>query len=387
LKQTNINLSPLIIYLFDMNPQLKQISEDHDLLTFTLSDINVSLANALRRTVLNDIPTVVLGTDIYQDDKCKIHINTGRLHNELVKQRLSCIPVHINQQKEIESFPNEYTLVVDVKNETDTIKIVTTEDFKIKQKEGEKFLSTDEVRSIFPPDTLTRDFIDFVRLRPRIGDSIPGEQLTLTCDFSVSTAKTNGVYNVVSKCTYGNTIDQEKADAAWEHKQSKLAEENTTKDEIEFQKRNFYLLDAQRHFTPNSFDFQIQTIGVFENKQIIKKAANILIDFFMTMHKNLESDVVPIRPSLSTTENSYDITLMDADYTVGKALEYALYDKFYEGQQLLSFCAFKKVHPHDTDSVIRLAYKETTEKHIVKQHLRDACVSVAEVFQAIDKMF
>lgn len=370
-----------------MNPQLKQISEDHDILQFTMSDINVSLANAIRRTILNDIPTVVLGTDIYQDAKCKIQTNTGRLHNELVKQRLSCIPVHINQQKEMESFPNEYLLTVDVKNETDTVIIVTTEDFKIKQKEGDKYLSPDEVRSIFPPDTLTRDFIDFVRLRPRIGDSIPGEQITLTCEFSVSTAKSSGMYNVVSKCTYGNTIDQDKADEAWEHKQSKLAEENTSKDEIEFQKKNFYLLDAQRYYTPDSFDFQIQTLGVFENKQIIKKAANILIEFFMTMHKNLESDVVPIRPSLSTTEYSYDITLMDADYTVGKALEYTLYDKFFEGQQILSFCAFKKVHPHDSDSVIRLAYKEETDKHIVKQHLRDACISVAEVFQAIDKMF
>lgn len=370
-----------------MNPQLKQISEDHDLIQFTLSNINVSLVNALRRTILNDIPTVVLGTDIYQDNKCKIQTNTGRLHNELVKQRLSCIPVHINQPKEMETFPNEYILVVDLKNDTDTVKIVTTEDFKIKQKEGEKFLSTDEVRSIFPPDTLTRDFIDFIRLRPRIGDSIPGEQLTLTCEFSVLTAKISGMYNVVSKCSYGNTVDLEKVDEVWERKQSKLAEENTTKDEIEFQKRNFYLLDAQRHFTPDSFDFQIQTIGVFENKQIIKKAANILIEFFMTMHKNLESDVVPIRPSLSTTEHCYDITLMDADYTVGKALEYVLYDKFFEGQQILSFCAFKKAHPHDTDSIIRLAYKEATDKHIVKQHLRDACVVVAEVFQSIDKMF
>jgi DNA-directed RNA polymerase subunit L len=370
-----------------MNPQLKQISEDHDLLQFTLSHINVSLANAIRRTILNDIPTIVLGTDIYQDEKCKIQTNTGRLHNELVKQRLSCIPVHIHQQKEMETFPAEYILVVDEKNDTDTLKIVTTEHFKIKQKDGDKFLSTDEVRSIFPQDPLTRDYIDFVRLRPRIGDSIPGEQITLTCEFTIATAKINGMYNVVSKCTYGNTIDQEKADDAWEHTQSKLAEENATKDEIEFQKRNFYLLDAQRHFTPDSFDFQIQTIGVFENKQIIKKATQVLTDFFMTMHKNLESDVVPIRPSLSTTEHSYDITLMDADYTVGKALEYALYDKFYEGQQILSFCAFKKVHPHDTDSVIRLAYKEATEKHIVKQHLRDACIAVAEVFQAIEKMF
>ena len=370
-----------------MNPTLTQISEDHDLLSFTLSNINVSLANAIRRTILNDIPTVVLGTDIYQDNKCQIKTNTCRLHNELVKQRLSSIPVHISDDNEMESFPQEYILVVDVKNDTDSMMVVTTEDFKIKQKDGDKFMSIDEVHSIFPPDPMTRDFIDFVRLRPKIGDSIPGEQLTLTCEFSISTAKTNGMYNVVSKCSYGNTPDIEKIDEAWEKQQQKLAEDNQTKEEIEFQKRNFYLLDAQRHFTPDSFDFKVQTVGVFDNKVIVKKACRILRDFFMSMYKNLESEVVPINTSLTTVENSFDVILMDADYTVGKVLEYILYDKFYEGSKILSFCGFKKVHPHDSDSIIRIAYLEPTEKHLVKQHLRDACTDAAEIFLKIDKMF
>jgi DNA-directed RNA polymerase subunit L len=370
-----------------MNPQLKQITEDHDLTSFTLSGINVSLANAIRRTILNDIPTVVLGTDIYKDDRCKIEKNTGRLHNELVKQRLSCIPVHITTDAEMQSFPEQYILFIDITNDTDTIRILTTEDFKIKQKEGEKFLSQDEVRSIFPPDPLTHEYIDVVRLRPRIGDNIPGEQLKLTCEFAISTAKVSGTYNVVSKCTYANTVDLDKADEAWQTTQHKLAEENSTKEEIEFQKRNFYILDAQRHFTPDSFDFQIQTIGVFDNKELVKKATKILMDYFLTMHKHLESDVVPIHLSLSTIEHAYDITLMDADYTVGKVLEYILYDKYYQGDEILSFCGFKKVHPHDSDSMLRIAYKEPTEKHIAKQHLRDACVLAAEVFQKIHKMF
>jgi DNA-directed RNA polymerase subunit L len=370
-----------------MNPTLTNIAEDHDVLKFTLSNINVSLANAVRRTIINDIPTVVLGTEIYQDNKCAIQINTGRLHNELVKHRLSCIPVHITDDAEMESFPEKYILVVDVKNDTDVMRIVTTEDFKIRQKDGEKFLSQDEVHSIFPPDTLTRDFIDFVRLRPQIGDSIPGEQIKLTCEFTISSAKVNGMYNTVSKCTYGNTPDLEKGDEAWEERQQKLAEENATKEEIEFQKRNFYLLDVQRYYSPDSFDFQIQTVGVFDNRILIKKACVILQKYFLNMHRNLESEVVPINTSLSTMENSYDITLMDADYTVGKVLEYILYDKYYNGEEILSYCGFKKVHPHDSDSVIRLAYKEPTEKHIVKQHLRDVCVSAAEVFDKINKMF
>ena len=105
-----------------MNPVLKKISEENDILRFTLSNINVSLANAIRRTILSDIPVLVLGTEIYQDDKCSIKINTGRIHNELVKQRLSSIPVNISNEKEMETFPNDYILEVDVQNTTQRVR-------------------------------------------------------------------------------------------------------------------------------------------------------------------------------------------------------------------------------------------------------------------------
>jgi DNA-directed RNA polymerase subunit L len=381
------NKSKYITLYYRMNPVLVKASESNDLYEFTLAGVNVSLANAIRRTILNDIPTVVLGTEIYQDDKCKIEINTGRLHNELVKQRLSCIPVHISDDKEMASFPNEYVLVVDVTNDTETMMIVTTEDFKIKQKDGSKVMSKEEVRSIFPPDPLTRDFIDFVRLRPKIGNSITGEQIKLVCEFTIGTAKINGTYNVVSKCTYGYTPDPEKAEDAWTAIQQRLAEEDTPKDEIEFQKRNFYLLDAQRYWVPDSFDFQIQTLGVFDNRLLIKKACNILRTKLLDMHKGLESDIVPIKTSLTTVENSFDVVLLDEDYTLGKVLEYILYEKYYKEQEILTYCGFKKFHPHDTESTIRIAYKEPIEKQLLKQHLRDACVMAAEVFEKIFGMF
>jgi len=285
------------------------------------------------------------------------------------------------------TFPEEYILVVDEDNDTDTMRLITTENFKIRQKNGDKFMSKDETRQIFPPDALTQDYIDFVRLRPRLGLTIPGEQIKLTCEFSIGTAKINGMYNVVSKCTYAFTPDVDKSEEAWMKIQTKMAEDDLPKDEIEFVKRNFYLLDAQRYYLENSYDFKIQTIGVFENKYLLKTACNILRSKFIEMHKNLESDVVPIKTSLTTVENSFDVVLMDEDYTMGKVLEYVLYDKFYKGMEILSFCGFKKFHPHDTDSVVRIAYKEPTEKHLLKQHLRDACISAAEVFEKIFTFF
>ena len=85
-----------------MNPQVELNSRHNDeMLLFTLSGVNVSLANAIRRTILSDIPLVVFRTTPYEQNKANIIANTSRLNNEILKQRLSCIPIHI---KDIDDF-------------------------------------------------------------------------------------------------------------------------------------------------------------------------------------------------------------------------------------------------------------------------------------------
>ena len=59
-------------------------------------------------------------------------------------------------------------------------------------------------------------YIDFARLRPGIGDQIEGEHIKLSAEFSVHTAKEDGMFNVVSKCAYGNTPDLVKANETWQ---------------------------------------------------------------------------------------------------------------------------------------------------------------------------
>ena len=78
-----------------MNPIVEQFSEKNDELTFTISGINVSLANAIRRTILSDIDIVVFRTSPYERNEANILVNTSRLNNEIIKQRLSCIPIFI----------------------------------------------------------------------------------------------------------------------------------------------------------------------------------------------------------------------------------------------------------------------------------------------------
>lgn len=367
-----------------MNPQISNVSEEGDIYKFTLSGLNISLANALRRTILADIKTLTFYTENYKDGECAIQVNTSRLHNEILKHRLSCIPIH---ESDLSILPGNYILELDVQNETENMLIVTTEHFKIKNKTNGNYLTDAETRRIFPPHAITHQYIDFVRLRPRIGDSIPGEQIKLTAEFSIHTARENAMFNVVSKCSYGNTIDVVKANEVWEDHKQKLIADGMTKEEIEMQENNFRILDIQRHYLEDSFDFVVQTIGVFENKDIVKKACVVLQNKLVDMVKSLDSDMVPILNSETTIENCFDVILENEDYTMGKVLEYILYEKYYIKEKLFTFCGFKKFHPHNNDSTLRIAYEQNADKRMAAQHVRIVCIEASQVFEKIYKMF
>lgn len=195
------------------------------------------------------------------------------------------------------------------------------------------------------------------------------------------------MFNVVSKCSYGNTVDVEKIDEMWEKYEDKMRSENNTKEEIEFQKKNFYLLDAQRYFVANSFDFVLQTLGIYTNKELVQKACVILQNKFVELVSAIDNDILPINISETTMEHCYDIVLENEDYTVGKVLEYLLYEQFYMKEKIFTFCGFKKLHPHNSDSTIRIAYIKQADKNTVRNNLRGVCIDAIEFYKKLHKMF
>lgn len=377
-----------------MEPRLHSISEEGDVLNFTLQGLHVSFANAVRRTLLSDIPIIAIRTETYETNQCQIETNTGRLHNEIIKQRLSCIPIHskkLHDDEDGKALPGNYQLAVHIKNDSQNVRYVTTEDFHIKEKDAEKILSRDEQQKrfsdLFPKDPYTQCYIDFARLRPKLGEGLEGEELKLTADFSIATSKENSMFNVVSKCSYGNTLDQARGHEVWEAQEAKLKEEGQTGQEIKFQKQNFFLLDAQRYYVENSFDFILQTLGIYENRELVRKACIVLQNKFIDLIQNLDADLVSIQLSETTMENCYDVILENEDYTMGKCIEYMIYTKFYEGTKILDFCGFKKFHPHDKNSKLRIGFEKKADKTSVKQCLREACVDIQEIFKKIFALF
>ena len=366
-------------------PEVENGTQNKGILTFTLKNTNVSVANALRRVILSDIATVVIDTD---NETINISENTTRFHNEILKQRLGCIPVHITDFQTIDNLQLE----LEVRNEKDSIMYVTTSDFKIKDTVTNKYLADSTVKKIFPPNSITKEFILFTRLRPKISNDIPGEIIKLTAKFKLGTCKQDGMYNVVSTCAYKNTEDQVEQHNRWQEIAEKMEEEGMTKKKIDYKKADWYTLNAKRYYKKDSFDFKVQTIGVFENIKIIHNAIEILIFKLDRINKLCNDEQIELDKTATAMLNSFDIKLVGEDYTIGKVIEYVLHEEYYKKQKLLSYVGFIKKHPHDNYSIIRIAFNDTDNLDVqthenVYKILQFACDVGKKLFLNIKEYF
>ena len=360
------------------NPVISKISEANNILAFTLSNVNVSIANGLRR-IASEIPVVVFRTSPHERNNAHFEINTTRMNNELLKQRLSCIPIYADSD-----FPiKDYVLLVDKQNKSNTVEYVTTQDFTVidlRTNQEDKNMTA----KLFPPNPLTGDYPELVRLLPRVSENIEGERILLKCKFDIGTAKEDSSFNVSSTCVYANTLDPVKIKAAWIDKKTELAK-TLDANEIAFIEKDWHLLDAKRHFLENSFDFVVESVGPISNMAIITKAATLMIEKLKRLQETIQGEPNTVMSSETTIPNSFDIILKGEDYTLGKVIEYVLYDMHYD--KTLNYCGFRKPHPHIDESLIRIGFKNPTDKVTVISYIVNAAAEAIHIYAKIQQVF
>ena len=76
------------LYVVNENDN-KKLSDKSNRLHIALRNVNMSVVNAIRRAILEDIPIVGIKTTPYAENQANFLINTTSLNNEILKQRLS----------------------------------------------------------------------------------------------------------------------------------------------------------------------------------------------------------------------------------------------------------------------------------------------------------
>ena len=375
-------------------PSVYGISSEIDsALTFRLNT-DMSISNAIRRTILSDIPVVAIDTQ-----KCTIETNQcgGGQHNEYLKHRLDCIPVIVSPE-DMPDFVKDYYLSVDVSNDTGNVNHITTEDFKLvpKTDRPRKVFTTDDV---FPPYK-HKWYIEFAHLKPVLKET---RTLKLTSDFKISTAKENAAYNAVYKCTASFTVDKNAATDEWKKREEDMKSAGKSEAEIALIKANFWALDAQRIYIPNSFDFEIRSLGMYRDRELVKHACAILENKLSDAPAKFRAGTQysvklglqeAVQVSNDGDNQTFIIHMGDEDYTLGKVIEYILYEYYYfVDEPEIRFCAFKKMHPHDSYGVLQVSLvtrpdmNDTMNRERIQEILEGVCKIGVKLFSHIGDNF
>jgi DNA-directed RNA polymerase II subunit RPB3 len=67
-------------------PKLEIVEVKHDSMTFMLTKTDISVANALRRVMISEVPTMAI-------DLVEVENNSSVLHDEFIAHRLGLIPL------------------------------------------------------------------------------------------------------------------------------------------------------------------------------------------------------------------------------------------------------------------------------------------------------
>jgi DNA-directed RNA polymerase subunit L len=261
---------------------------------FELRNVPVQFANAIRRMLLNETPTVEI-TDV------QILENTTLMPHEVMKHRVEMLPVNVR--------PSEEDVIRNAKillrmPPTEESRMVTTDDFVV-----------ESTRS----DILMRDVdlntpMFFLKLKK-------GETVHLT-----GRLKVNPSSSQVCVATYSYHVDEEKAKVDSEKYEDKRLFENFHKQ------LSFHVGENGR---PDWFDFTVESIGVIPPKELVVGCLNMLERRADAWLKTANESIVR-----ESEPNVFRITSTVEGHTLGALLQIVIYE-----MGLCSFVSYDVPHP------------------------------------------
>lgn len=321
--------------------------------SFSLTNINNSLANALRRIIISEFQTVGFryhetSTDI------KILTNNTKFHNEYIAHRISMIPLHGVVPSNFDIA--KYKFVINKKNTTNNKIYITSEDFEVYEKDDQEkwFLNKEKGQSFFKPNKISKDYILICTLKENISSEV--EELHIECLPSISNGLENIHYSPVSKCVLFNRIN----DSIYQQKIKELTE-GKNPSEVEDIVKNFDYLESERCFIkdkdgePFEFTMSMESIGTFSNNDIFLGSLRLLIDKIQLFNSNIQENKLKMTFSNEVDFKAIDIVIPNENHTLGNIFQTYLYKYFMLSDQRLSFVGYDKVHPLDHHIILRIS--------------------------------
>ena len=356
--------------------------------SFSLNNINNSLANALRRIVISEFKTVGFRYHESSSD-IKILKNTTKYHNEYIGHRISMIPLHGTEPSTFDI--DKYKFVINKKNTSEGILAVTSNDFEVyeKDEQGNWKLDSEKKKVFFKPNKISNDYILITLLKENCLEN--GQEIHIECKPSISNGLENIHYSPVCKCVLFNRI----SDNIYQQNLQKLLD-GKNPEEVEKITKNFMYLDGERCFEtdddgePFEFTFSMENIETLSNYDIFLGSLKILTEKIQSFNSNIQEDNLQIDFSKLTEFRAIDIIIPDETHTLGNLMQSYLYKYFMLSKQKLSFVGYDKNHPLDNHIIMRIStsseYEELSEYiNEIKEMVEETTNNLIDILKVIEK--
>jgi DNA-directed RNA polymerase subunit L len=344
--------------------------------TFRLQNVNVTIANTIRRILLSRTKSVGFRTEPYNKSDVEIRINTTPLVNEMIAHRIGMIPIVADP----DTFdPADYEFHLDVENNTKERMDVRTSDFRVLKRSKQSLDKAEDVTdktNFFAPDPITGDTILITRLRPQWNPSAPNERLSLRAKATISNGKENIRFSPCTQVSYEYTPNPDPAHIQevflrWLQTNKKIHDPTSLPPEKQGElKREFDTMEIQRCYLrnakgdPNDFTFHLESVGVQSIPEIVKhglQACQALVDAYTHVDTVLPDNVV--FQSGDSRFPSVDVIFQHEDHTLGNLLETYIVEHHIDGNESpkINYVGYKVPHPLRPEMFVRLDTRTAEE--------------------------
>lgn len=281
---------------------------------FEMKGVPVQFVNAIRRVLLNETPTVVLGG-------IQIHTNTTRMPHEMLQLRTELLPVNVRTSEEDLLRSAKLTLRI---NAEEDVRVYSS-DFVV---EGSR---TDVL--MLDRDLATPLF--FLKMKK-------GEAVHVTAGLRVEQGSSH-----CCVATYSYHIDTDRTEAA---REEYLSANKSDPNGYVFDNSHKQLVyHKNEKGRPDWFDVTVESIGVIPARELVK-------DALATIKKNTiewsRSDIIREKET-----NAYMVVSDIGGITVSALVQAVLYDS-----GLCSFVSYDRLHPLRTETTVRFLTERTPEE-------------------------
>ena len=388
-----------------MNISKPIISEDERTYQFTLSPIQVSYANTLRRLILTGVETIAFRSDMTSTGSTtdvEVKQNDTPMTNEMLADRIGLLPLCIPDPLQWKE--DRYLFVLNATGNKDNMTHVTASNFVVKE-----FISTEDSKEeyekqekkevivqsapFFPPNPLTGQTCLIATL-PRVVGSAP-QGIHIIAKATKGTGREHARFSPVSQCSYEYTLDtnlvrQEAMFTQWLVSAKKIGALEKDSERYKELKREFNTMQIKRCFQinekgePYSFDFTIETVGCLTVPYIVKRACEVG-ENMCSRYVNLQQGDVPPEITISSSDSriiGYDFLVRGHDHTLGNLLQTWLVEHHIEGtaEPKITYAGYCVPHPLRDEMVLRIGV-EDGEITTARKAFAEAAKGCVQLFQ------